>query len=164
VGDLPPRQRGALDDVAATVDAAPHLTGAIVIGSLAGGEVDELSDVDLVVVVEDGAYEQAWQRRCDLHGDVLFCWDVTGDAAAVVGAHKWLAADVVLVECLITEADGGCRLAPPHRVLVGPDDLASRLPPRPPIERREMTGGGHPVEDAYDAFKQAVRRTWRDRA
>jgi hypothetical protein len=121
------RQRAALDDIVARVERAPHLLGAVLIGSLTDGG-DALSDVDLIVVASAGMFATPWRERCALHPDgILVCWDVGGEDGAVVGAHKWVTADVVLVEALLTEPTGGARLAPPHAVLVGPSDLATTL-------------------------------------
>lgn len=150
------RQWPAFTRVIATVEDDPALEGALLIGSLATGAGDDMSDVDLFVIARDGAFADAWSRRCELHDDVVGHWDHRDPDMPAAGAHKFLTRDLVLVECLIAEPASGVRLAEPNAVVAGPADLAERIPSRPPIERAEMTGG-HPIEDASDALKAAIR-------
>jgi predicted nucleotidyltransferase len=139
------------------------------LGSLARGDGDELSDVDLIAVVAEGRFDEAWSARSELEGgEAIVAWDETEPDRPGIGARKWLTRDVVLVECLLATPSSGVRLAEPFRVLVGDAALPDRLTRRPPIERseldayvadREATGRGfHEVEHAYGALTRAVRR------
>ncbi len=160
------RQHAALSDLAARVEAHPGLLGAILIGSMVADGTDALSDLDCIVVTDPDAFQSVWADRCSLHdGAVAACWDHSDPHGPLdTGAHKWLDSNLVLVECLITAAASGVRLAPPYRVVAGPPDLASCLQPRPPVERDEMRGvdrhlvRGLDIETAYDLLKEVVRR------
>lgn len=164
--DVPKRQATALAALASALEEHPNVLGALLVGSLARGGGDALSDIDCIVVTSQGAFDEVWHSRCSLHGStVTTCWDHTDEGGPPdARAHKWLDDNLVLVECLITTPASGVRLAPPHRVLTGPDDLATHLEARPPIERDEMTAVGDrfardlDVETAYDLLKDAVRR------
>jgi predicted nucleotidyltransferase len=70
------RQWPALERLRAHVEVAPALAGMILVGSFARGEVDPLSDLDVVVVAPDGGFDAAWAGREELHADAaLVCWD-----------------------------------------------------------------------------------------
>lgn len=153
----PKRQLRALDDLAARIAQISSIEGLILVGSLAAGTADALSDVDTIAVTTVTGFATAWAGRHRLHADpVCTCWDVTDPHHPDVGAHKWIDTDGVLVECLLTAPDSGVRLARPAQVITGGPSMITRLPVRDPIVRTEMSGG-HPVEDAYNAFKNAVR-------
>ncbi len=161
------RQQNVLDRLTRRIEASPWLEGAFVIGSLAQGEGDELSDVDVFVVVAEGRFEEAWAARADLEGgEAIFGWDQLEPGRADVGARKWLTRDIVLVECLLTTPSSGAKLAGSYRLLTGPSDLARRLPQSHPIPRRELeeyaqaqreAGRTHAIQTAYDGLTRAVR-------
>ena len=161
------RHERVLERLAEAIEAAPSLEGAILLSSLARGGGDEVSDVDLIAVVRDGSFEQAWSRREALHGaDALASWDDLEPGRPEIGGHKWLNRDLVLVECLLATPASGVRLAEPFRVLAGDASLPDRLVRRPPIERadldayaqeRHAAGRVHDVERAYAELARAVR-------
>ncbi|WP_203930801.1 nucleotidyltransferase domain-containing protein [Virgisporangium ochraceum] len=157
----PERQQRYLDLLRERVTALPWVEVVVVIGSLASGRADGVSDVDLLVGVHKGAFAAAWRDRERLRvTGALYGWDHWHDGSKGAGTHKWLTADAVLVEVLLGEATSGIRLAPPWRVLAGDPGAAGRWPPRPPIPRSELSGstdGLHPVEVAYDDFKARLR-------
>lgn len=141
------------------VDESPALHGLVLVGSLVTGDIDPLSDVDALVIARDGRFEEAWAARNGLEGgESVVSWDRRSPEMAEAGAHKWMTNDLVLMDCLLATATSGVRLAEPFEVLVGPADLATRIPSRPPIARGEMALTGHPIEDAYDELKMAIRR------
>jgi hypothetical protein len=155
----PLRQQHALAAMAERLREMPEVGGAIVIGSIAGGVADAASDVDLIVCPVPDQFGGAWRRRHDIHGpQVLVCWDDRRDGAAEVGVHRWVTDDMVLVEALFATAASGARLAPPWRMLVGSEDVARSLTPRPPISRTEFSAdGAHPVDQAFEELKWALR-------
>lgn len=120
----------------------------IVVGSFARGDVDPLSDLDLVLVAPEDGFEAAWATREQLHGgSALVCWDQRDPGFVEAGAHKWITRDLVLVECLLTTVSSGVR-------------LLDRFPRRPPITRAEMEAQPlelHQVERTYDELKTAAR-------
>jgi hypothetical protein len=64
---------------------------------------------------------EAWEARDQISSGVLSTFDRSEGSPGVAG-HNWLTADLVKVECLITEP-GGMRLRGNAVVLVGEDDL-----------------------------------------
>lgn len=154
-----PRHRAALENVIDATASDPLVLGVLLLGSFAAGTADALSDLDLLLVVQDGGFDRVWKRRTGLHRDALLAWDhLAGDRP--VGAHRWLTSGLVLVECLIAEPASGVRLAEPFVRLSGPPDLPDRLVRREPIQRTEVDAGafiGDPLELLYDAFKRYVR-------
>lgn len=152
------RQRSVLGGLARLVEESPNYEAAILLGSFAAGTADHLSDLDLLLVVQDGRFEKAWEERIALHvTDAIVAWDVGDPTEGNLAAHKWLTSDLVLVECLIATAQSGVRLAEPHVVIAGLPQAVERVEGRPPISRDEFTGAVHPVEQAYDRLKGAVR-------
>lgn len=156
----PDRQQAVL---AAVIRAAPSLAwidAVVLVGSMADEAADALSDIDLIVVVREGRFDDAWSARHDLEATgALLAFDERPDPSREIGAHRWLTPDLVLVEALIATASSGVRLAPPWRILYGDAGVPDRLTRRDPIARAELGQRvGHPVETAYDALKAAVRR------
>ena len=125
-----------------TIRRAEQLTGftaAILIGSFAAGTSDDLSDVDLVIAVEDGAFADAWAQRAQLHaGEALYRWDVRTEPDRDVAAHKWITRDLVLVEALIAAPAARTRLADPYRVVGGDAAAVAGFVRTPPIERTDL--------------------------
>jgi hypothetical protein len=138
------------------LEPRPWFGAAILVGSLATEGDDELSDIDLLVVVSD--FRRAWAERAALEGpDALVSWDA--EVQERVAAHKWLTRDLVLVECLLGEP-GAFRLAEPFRLLAGSASLLERVPRRPALTRDQVRGSGaavDPIERAYDELKDIVR-------
>lgn len=104
--DPSPRRTAALRALAARVEVASDLLGLVLVGSVAAGRTDPLSDLDTILVAAPGTFDRVWDLRCRLHGpDIAACWDhLDADVPERCGAHKWIDDDLVLVDCLITEA------------------------------------------------------------
>jgi predicted nucleotidyltransferase len=158
----------AFDELVARIDARRALfDGAILMGSLVEGRGDDLSDVDLLAVVPDGQFADAWAARRELSGGALYAWDhVEGEDREVKG-HKWLTRDLVKIECLIATPSSGTRLAEPVAVVVGDPSLPDRFERTGPIPRETLeeyaqglrdTGQVHEVEARYGELKAALRR------
>lgn len=143
-------------DVAA---ADPRVLGVLVLGSFADNTADEVSNIDLLVVLARGAFNRTWSDRTTYSAGALRAWDVEADGRPV-GAHKWVTRDLVLVECLFSEAGSGVRLAPPFVFLNGSEAAIDGLERRAPIPRSEVEAGafvGDPAEWLYDALKLTIR-------
>jgi hypothetical protein len=153
----PLRQLATLAALIEHINASSWLDGAILIGSFAQGAPDAASDLDLIVCVRDGHFAEAWQQRTALHVTGAMVWWDQQFVPDRVGAHKWVADDLVLVECLLAAPDSGVRLASPYRVVAGDPGLAERFTARPPIQRAELGLDVHPVERAYDQLKEVIR-------
>jgi len=143
-------------DLAERVAAAPELAGLLLLGSFARGEADSLSDVDFIVVVDPGNFDEAWKNRHYLHPDGSACWDYPRPNDREVAAHRWLTPDLVLFDGLLT-TPSGARVADPLVVLVGEAMLADRMtrfdPAAEPGEKIEL----NEVEQLYGQLKLAAR-------
>jgi predicted nucleotidyltransferase len=162
------RQWAVVHDLVARIEARPELfEGAILMGSLAVGGGDDLSDVDVVAVVREGRFADAWAARAELSESALYAWDhVEGDDREVKG-HKWLTRDLVKVECLVATPSSGMRLAEPVAVVAGDPSLPDRFRRSGPIDRDELEayarrqgelGIVHEVEVRYGELKAVLRR------
>lgn len=61
------RQWGTLERIAEFVEATPQFSGLILLGSLAKGEGDTVSDIDLLIAAPNTGFADAWDRRNGLH-------------------------------------------------------------------------------------------------
>ncbi|MFF9094130.1 nucleotidyltransferase domain-containing protein [Streptomyces sp. NPDC014802] len=66
--DVPRPHRRFLDDVLPRIRQDARVTGVAVAGSIAGGTPDTYSDVDLIVVVDDAAFDSVMAERLPLIG------------------------------------------------------------------------------------------------
>jgi hypothetical protein len=143
-------------DLAERVAAAPQLAGLILLGSFARGETDSLSDVDFIVVSEPGRFDEAWEKRHDLHPDGAACWDYPRPDDREVAAHRWLTPELVLFDGLIA-TPSGTRVADPLVVLVGnlglADDMVRFDPAAEPGGEIEL----NEIERLYGQLKLAAR-------
>jgi hypothetical protein len=155
----PARQHRHLALITERLALMPEVLGAILVGSLAAGTADACSDIDLIVATPDGRFAPGWERRHDAHGDsALACWDTGPDAGSEVALHRWVTADMVLVEALFASPASGARLAKPWRIIAGDQAMADSFEPRPPIDRAEFSrDAAHPVDLAFDDLKNALR-------
>ena len=161
------RQEAVIVRLARTVEAMPALEGAILIGSFAADTADEISDVDVIAIVSEGRFDEAWDGRSDLEAsEALVAWDAVDPQHAEIRGHKWLTKDMVLVDCLLATPSSGVRLANPFRVLAGGSSLPDRLTRRQPIVRAEVeafadeleaAGRVHDAERAYHALANTIR-------
>lgn len=154
-----PRHRAAFEAVLAAAAADPHVLGVVLIGSFAAATADEVSDLDVVLVVAEGEFDTAWQRRSSYSADALRSWDV-GPFDAPIAAHKWMTPQLVLVECLFAPAGSGARLGEPFLVVAGAASVMDSLRRRGTIPRAEIDSGeftGDPAEWLYDALKLCLR-------
>jgi len=122
------RQRRVLDDLAARVAASDLLDGLIVLGSVAAGTADAMSDVDALAVVRPGALDCAWEARLEVVGAALVTWEGR-DRSGPLRWLKWLTPELVKVECGFLDAESGARaLADPFLVAAGDGSIVARFP------------------------------------
>ena len=153
------RQQATLDELVTRAGQIAEVEAVILIGSLAAGTADVVSDVDAIVLVRESSFKAVYRQRHTLHAEAVpACWDHLTDASAEVAAHKWIDGRGVLVETLVATASSPLRVAEPAQVVLGDPAVLSRTRRRPPIRRADMTDATHPIEAAYDRFKEAVRR------
>jgi hypothetical protein len=153
------------------VDRARRLPGFgcfILIGSFAGGRPDLVSDVDSILAIKDGSFEEAWSRRSELSTpDAAVVWDVPDESGREIGAHKWVSPELVLVECVFATLSSHARLADPLVVLAGDPTYVESFNRVEPITREQLEayveqsrreGRVQPeVQVRYDALVRAVR-------
>jgi len=89
-----------LEEMIRRVEASDDYEAAVLLGSLARGEGDEFSDVDLLLVVRDDCWQQAWAKRHRLSSNALYVWDELAPGRELA-KHAWLTRDFVFVECRI---------------------------------------------------------------
>ena len=152
------RQLAALDALVGRAGRIPGIEAVVLIGSLASGTADAMSDVDAIAIVERASFAAVRGVRHSLHAErVPACWDHPADHRSHVAAHKWIDESGVLVEVLLGTASGPLAVAEPARVVLGDPAVLSRVRRRPRITRAEMTPSTHPIEAAYDLLKESVR-------
>lgn len=125
-----------LDDLVARLSSNSAYDAALLLGSLARGEGDDYSDIDLMLVVGDGRWDDAWPHRRELSGDALYAWDEF--EATEKTKHAWLTREFVMVECSFTTTLGAHPLADPFVVIAGDPAAADRLPRLPPFTRERL--------------------------
>jgi predicted nucleotidyltransferase len=165
---VPGRQQRVVERLADCIETTPDLLAGFLLGSLARGDADDLSDVDLIVIVQEGSFEAAWAQRHALQGDdALAAWDDLDPERPEIGAHKWITRELVLVELVLATASSGIRLADPFLVVGGDAGVADQVERRPPIAREELrefadmrveAGRANEIETTYEALVNAVRR------
>jgi hypothetical protein len=155
------RQYDIVAAIARRAPIWPDVLSVLLVGSLAAGTGDAVSDVDLIVCVRAGCFAPAWSSRGELHvTGALYAWDDASDEE--IACHRWVSDDVILCEALFATPDSGCRLAEPWRLIYG---TAAPFPPRPPIDRAEFdVSDAHPVDLAFTALKNALRSQLRSRS
>lgn len=124
-----------IEHVASQVVQSDALDALIIAGSFAKNRADEASDLDLIITITPGRFDDAWDQRASLQTPgALFSWDVRRDPTRPAGARKFISRDIVKVEMgmsdpTATEDD----LADPYVVLVGDASVAERYKRLAPI-------------------------------
>ena len=155
--------------VAERVEQSDLLDALIVIGSFAKVTADEASDLDLLIAVSEGEFDQAWERRSKLETpDALVAWDFRPEPDKPIGTRKFLTRDMIKVELQLSDAAAAeAVLAEPRFALVGEDAVMERYAPLKPIPaevladyaRRIREDGLVPeVELRYSDLMAAIRR------
>ena len=154
--------------VAERVEQSDLLDALIVIGSFAKVTADEASDLDLLIAVSEGEFDQAWERRSKLETrDALVAWDFRPEPDKPIGTRKFLTRDMIKVELQLSDAAAAeAVLAEPRFALVGEDAVMERYAPLNPIPaevladyaRRIREDGLVPeVELRYSDLMAAIR-------
>jgi hypothetical protein len=162
------RQWPVIVHAAEAAAAMPQLDGLLLLGSFASGRADQISDVDLIAVVAEDRFADAWARRRELETTgTLYEWDVHVESDGDAASHKWLTQDIVKVECAFAAAESSAmRLAEPYAVIVGDESVATRFPPLEPIAADVLEayaqdlrdkGMVPEVETAYGELRRALR-------
>jgi predicted nucleotidyltransferase len=168
------RQWPTLATLVERVRRSESLDGLVLLGSMAAGTFDELSDIDAVVVVRAGFFDSAWDARHELSRGCIARWDLPGGLMST--GHNWLTRDLVKVDCTIIDPDGREKpLAAPYVVCAGSPNIAARFPAasladvQEAAHLRQAEQNAHPVDPEtmpygelidwkLSDFKYAVRR------
>lgn len=156
--------------VAERVARSELLDALIVIGSFAKAQADEASDLDLMIAVSEGRFEEAWERRAELETPgALVAWDFRPERHKPIGTRKFLTRDIVKVELQLSDASAAeAVLAEPRYVLVGDDAVTERYAPLKPIPAdvlsayaQRIRDEGHvpEVESRYSDLMEAIRHS-----
>jgi hypothetical protein len=162
------RQWPTLAYVAERVAEATALEALLIIGSFARGNADDASDLDLIAVVREGHFREAWEERRNLDPpDALVAWDdPRSDLGREIAGRKFLSRDVVKAEVTFATASSPMRLAGPFVVVVGDEAAANRFTTAEPIApevkadyERELRDKGlvSEVEVLYSDLMRAIR-------
>jgi hypothetical protein len=147
------------------VEASPLFEGLLLIGSFAVGKADDVSDIDLVAVVADGRFAEAWADRHELEppGTIHSWTRPWGDEART---HKFFTREFVHVECVLATPSSDFEVADPVVPLVGEESLAEQFKRRGSIPRPELeefvqaaraAGEIPPVQKHYGDLIRAIR-------
>ncbi len=158
------RQWPRVLELADAAASAPFV-GLTLLGSLARGEGDDVSDVDFIVFAADEAFASAWDERHRLHPRDAVCWDYPRPPGPRdVAGHRWLTADFVLFDGLIA-TPSGTRVAEPFHLLVGDEALERQLRKRESIDVEGAAAAEielHEIERLFGQLKLAIRARRRD--
>ncbi|MDQ2587943.1 nucleotidyltransferase domain-containing protein [Saccharothrix yanglingensis] len=134
--DVPSPHSRFLDDLLPRMQRNPTIAGVAVAGSLAGGRPDTYSDVDLIVVVDDEAFDAVMEERLALIGS----WTtlVAGFTGEHVGEPRLI---ITLVGPpllhvdfkFVRTAQFAERIEDPHILWDRSGDLSRCLADRPPV-------------------------------
>lgn len=92
--------------VAAVVGDSVVFDALIIVGSFAKAKADAAGDLDLMIPVRSGRFQEAWAARAELQPPgTLYSWDVQPPAEVEWAARKFITSDLVKVEIGITDPD-----------------------------------------------------------
>jgi hypothetical protein len=161
------RQWPELSETVERIEARRKLfLGALLLGSLARGEGDAISDVDLVAVTHPDRWHEAWAARHALSADALVTFDRFEERRPEIGGHSWLTSSLIKVECLVS-APGRMRLRGDAVVVVGDNNLLDVFEKAPSFTRQEIddyaaglreTNAISDIERAYGDLIELLRR------
>jgi hypothetical protein len=157
--------------VAGVVAGSDLFDALIIVGSFAKNKADGASDLDLMIPVRSGGFQEAWDARATLQPPgTLYAWDVQPPSEVEWAARKFITSDIVKVEIGITDPDGsGARIAAPFVVLEGDSSSADRYRHVPAPTASDLEEAARQlkevqlvpeVEQHYGALMAALRASW----
>ncbi|MDT7836919.1 nucleotidyltransferase domain-containing protein [Aquabacterium sp. OR-4] len=133
------RQYGLLVRLQRVLYEEPRCLGAAVVGSLAAGKADRMSDVDLLVYCEAGAAQAILNILNEIAADAPVVHRLAGQHDANSLYEKVILEDWCSYEIHVIEPATRMRLRPPYLEVINRDDyLASRLSEEKPIGRKTV--------------------------
>lgn len=148
--ELPRLQRDVLDAALPRIQADHRVVGVAVAGSIAAGHADDYSDVDLIIAVADGAFDEVMAQRLELVGSwtplvIGFTGEHVGEPRLIVSL---VGPPVVHVDLkFVRISDFAQRIDDPVIVSDRTDALAREL-------------AAHPLEVAATDFQWFEDRFW----
>ena len=152
------RQLAALDDLLRRATKVPEIEAVVLIGSLASGAADSVSDVDAIVIVGESSFDAAYQQRHASTPPQFRRAGITRSThppmwrriSGSTTAEFWS-------KCSSRPRPDHCGSPSRPGSYSATRRYSPRTTRRPPITREEMIESAHPVESAYDKLKEAVR-------
>ncbi|UYB70525.1 nucleotidyltransferase domain-containing protein [Aeromonas veronii] len=111
---IPPLQRALLESVMKHGAAHPAIDAGVVVGSLAKGKADRVSDVDLLLLAEPGFHKQGDELVRTIVGDrpIFHCWQ--GRHEEVCSYWRVIFLDMSSIEIHILDRGAEFPLAKPY--------------------------------------------------
>ena len=166
------RHWSAVEFIAAVVADSVFFDALIIVGSFAKDRADAASDLDLMIPVRSGRFQEAWDARATLQPPgTPYSWDVRPPSEVEWAARKFITEEIVKVEIGITDPDvSGARIAIPFVVLEGDPASADRYRRAPPPTASDLEEAARQlrdvqlvpdVEQRYGELMAALRSSWR---
>lgn len=159
---MPPRQRALLQTLAHQGEAHPDIEAAVVVGSLAKGTADRVSDVDVLLLATPGFHRQAEPLVRAIVGDreIFHCWQGEHDEDA--SYWRYIFCDMTSIEIHILDRGVTFPLARPYLTLFDKAACVPALEVSGPTPSHwdfpaYMAQGGGLVWELFDCLKWAER-------
>lgn len=159
---IPPLQRALLDSVIEHGAAHPAIDAGVVVGSLAKGKEDRVSDIDLLLLAEPGFHKQGDELVRTIVGDrpIFHCWQGSHDDTA--SYWRFIFLDMSSIEIHILDRGVEFPLAKPYLPLFDKTSSLHALEVAGPAPSHwdfpaYMAEGDGLVWELFDCLKWAER-------
>lgn len=159
---IPPLQRALLESVMKHGAAHPAIDAGVVVGSLAKGKADRVSDVDLLLLTEPGFHKQGDELVRTIVGErpIFHCWQ--GRHEEVCSYWRFIFLDMSSIEIHILDRGAEFPLAKPYLPLFDKTSSLGALEVSDPAPSHwdfpaYMAEGDGLVWELFDCLKWAER-------
>lgn len=159
---VPPLQRALLQTVAEYGNKHPAIAAGVVVGSLAKGKADRVSDVDVLLLAEPGFHAEGGELVRAIVGEraVFHCWQ--GQHSEVASYWRYIFLDMTSIEIHIADRTADFPLAKPYLPLFDKSNILSVLEVEGPAPSHwdfpaYMGEGNGLVWELFDCLKWAQR-------
>ncbi|MDM5132674.1 nucleotidyltransferase domain-containing protein [Aeromonas piscicola] len=159
---IPPLQRALLDSVIEHGAAHPAIEAGVVVGSLAKGKADRVSDVDLLLLAEPGFHKQGDALVRTIVGDrpIFHCWQGRHEDSS--SYWRFIFLDMSSIEIHILDRGAEFPLAKPYLPLFDKTSSLHALEVAGPAPSHwdfpaYMAEGDGLVWELFDCLKWAER-------
>lgn len=127
-----PHQQRLLEHFIKTFEPEPDVVAAVLLGSLAGGTGDRLSDLDLMVFTRNGFHRHSAATHQRFEQGVTILYRLEGDHNERACFKKYIFDDCTSAEIHCADLSEPFEIARPYQVLFDKDDIvAARLTDKP---------------------------------